>query len=293
MMRRLVLFLIAAAVLITAIAEVGAAAERRRIVSVGGAVTEIVAALGAADDLVAVDTTSVYPPAIVAPLPKVGYMRQLAAEGIIALKPSELLVVEGSGPPGTLQVLADAGVKPVMIPDTFSPEGVGAKVRAVGAALGRDAEADRLAADLARRFATVTAGNASILRPVRVLFALSLQGGRLMASGAGTAADGAIRLAGGVNALADFAGYKAVGDEAIIAARPDVVLVMDRHELNPKEILAYPALAATPAGASGRLMTVDGVALLGFGPRTADAIADLRRRLYPDLAFAPLPDKLP
>ncbi|MBP0651991.1 hypothetical protein J8J40_33515, partial [Mycobacterium tuberculosis] len=66
------------------------------------------------------------------------------------------------------------------------------------------------------------------------------------------------------------------------------ILIMDRHDLKPDEVLAYPALAGTPAATTGRLLTVDGVALLGFGPRTPEAAADLRRRLYPDVAFPPL-----
>src|SRR3546814_8965875 len=45
------------------------------IVSVGGAVTEIVYALGQQDRLLAVDTTSLYP-AETAALPNVGYMRR-------------------------------------------------------------------------------------------------------------------------------------------------------------------------------------------------------------------------
>lgn len=265
-----------------------ARAEGRRIVSVGGAVTEIVVALGRAGDLAAVDTTSVFPPDVVGPLPKVGYMRQLSAEGIVALKPTDVLVVEGSGPPGALQVLGDAGVKPVLVPDGFSPAGVAQKVRAIGAALDRPAEAEALADRLTRQFATLAAGNAAVTKPVRVLFALSVQGGRLMASGTGTAADGAIALAGAANALDGFSGYKAVADEAVIAARPDIILIMDRHDLKPEDMLAYPALAATPAGANRRLLSVDGVALLGFGPRTAAAAADLRRSLYPGVAFPPL-----
>lgn len=286
MTRNRAALLLIAATFVSATAAADAAG--RRIVSVGGAVTEIVVALGAADDLVAVDTTSVHPAATVAPLPKVGYMRQLSPEGIVALKPTDILVVEGSGPPGALQVLGDTGLKPVMVPDGFTPDGIAAKIRAVGVALNRTAEAEALAARQSQAFAALAAGNAVVRTPVRVLFALSLQGGRLMASGTGTAADGAIALAGAANAFPDFSGYKAVADEAIIAARPDVILIMDRHDLKPADMLAYPALAATPAGRSGRLITVDGVALLGFGPRTASAAADLRRRLYPDLAFPPV-----
>jgi iron complex transport system substrate-binding protein len=119
----------------------------------------------------------------------------------------------------------------------------------------------------------------------RILFILSFKDGRILASGSGTAADGIIALAGGVNAIEGFAGYKQLADEAVIGARPDVVLMMDRaggHATTEAELFAHPALGSTPAGAARRLIRMDGAYLLGFGPRTADAIHDLAAALYGD-----------
>jgi iron complex transport system substrate-binding protein len=53
------------------------------------------------------------------------------------------------------------------------------------------------------------------------------------------------------------------------------------------DILANPTLAETPAGKARRVVAMDGLYLLGFGPRTAEAARDLAAALYPDLA---LPD---
>ncbi len=64
----------------------------------------------------------------------------------------------------------------------------------------------------------------------RVLFILSMQGGKIMASGTGTAADGIIKLSGSVNAVGNFHGYKPLTDEAIIEAKPDVILMMNRGD---------------------------------------------------------------
>ncbi|HET6828991.1 MAG TPA: ABC transporter substrate-binding protein, partial [Ramlibacter sp.] len=52
-----------------------------RLITVGGAITEVVYALGAQDQLVGTDTTSLFPAAALR-TPKVGYMRQLSAEGV-------------------------------------------------------------------------------------------------------------------------------------------------------------------------------------------------------------------
>ena len=85
-----------------------------------------------------------------------------------------------------------------------------------------------------------------------MLFILSMQGGKILASGSGTAADGIIELAGGVNAVEGFAGYKQLADEAAIVAKPDIILMMDRgggHGIAEAELFAHPAIAPTPAGA--------------------------------------------
>ncbi len=107
-----------------------------------------------------------------------------------------------------------------------------------------------------------------------------------MASGTGTAADGIIHLAGAVNAVGDYQGYKLLNDEAIIAARPDAVLVMANagDESTDDSILGNPGLAQTPAGENHALIRMDGSYLLGFGPRTPQALLELVHQLYPESA---------
>ena len=75
-----------------------------------------------------------------------------------------------------------------------------------------------------------------------------------------------------------------MADEAVIAARPDVVLVMTRgnHELTADDVFALPALQATPAAQTKALVSLDGLLLLGFGPRTPEAAREVMERLYPD-----------
>lgn len=90
------------------------AAAAQRIVSIGGDVTEIAFALGAGDDVIARDSTSLHPEAV-KKLPDVGYMRQLNAEGILALKPTLVLTTELAQPALVLKQLADSGVKVVSV----------------------------------------------------------------------------------------------------------------------------------------------------------------------------------
>lgn len=267
-----------------ALAQGKAPYDTSRVVAIGGSVTEIVYLLGEQERLVARDSTSVYPDEALA-LWDVGYMRALSPEGVLSVLPSLILMLEGSGPPETIEVLEKASVPVVMVPERFDRAGILAKIEAVGTALGVEDRAKALAAQVEADTLAAENATAGIARRARVVFVLSLQGGRILASGTDTAADGVISMAGADNAVAGFAGYKQLTDEALIAAAPDVILAMDRagdHETAVDDLLAHPAIAATPAGRDGRVIRMDGSFLLGFGPRTASAVRELAHALYGD-----------
>ncbi|SER87631.1 iron complex transport system substrate-binding protein [Tranquillimonas rosea] len=269
------------AALALALAAAPLAAQERpdRIVSIGGAVTEIVYALGEEDRLVARDTTSTYPPEA-STLTDIGYIRRLSPEGVLSVRPDLIVTEAGAGPPEAVEVIGSAGIPFVEIPEGFTRDAILQKITAVGAALDVPDKAaalrDQVATDLRR------VGAAAEVADKRVLFILSMQGGRIMASGTGTAADGIIALAGARNAVTAFEGYKPLTDEAIAAARPDVILMMDRgegHETARAQVLSHPAIASTPAGEAGALVRMDGLYLLGFSVRTAAAARDLAAAL--------------
>ncbi len=261
-----------------------AAAAQERIVVAGGDLTEIVFALGAGDRVVGVDTTSVYPRETDA-LAKVGYMRQLSAEGVLSLAPDMAIVSADAGPPVVLSQLGEAGVDVVAAPDLVGVEAIGAKIAAVGAALGLEEEAGALAGRVAADLDAVLARVAGLPTRPRVLFVLTVQGGGPMVAGTDTAADEMIRMAGGENVVTGFEGYKPLSREALIAAAPEVVLMMESHAgtLGGVEgVLARPEFALTPAGRDGRGIEMDGMLLLGFGPRTPEAVRELARLLHGD-----------
>lgn len=258
--------------------------DTSRVVAIGGSVTEIVYLLGEQDKLIARDSTSLFPEQALA-LPDVGYMRALSPEGVLSVNPSLILMLEGSGPPEALEVLEKASVPVVIVPEGFDREGILAKIEVVGKALGAEVRATELAAQVEADTLAAERVTADIADRARVIFVLSMQGGRILASGTGTAADGVMAMAGAENAVTGYAGYKQLTDEAVIEAAPDFVLAMDRggnHATAADELLAHPAIAATPAGREGRVIRMDGSFLLGFGPRTASAVRDLAHALYGD-----------
>jgi iron complex transport system substrate-binding protein len=257
-------------------------ADTSRIVAIGGSVTEIVYALGEEARLIARDSTSVFPEAALA-LPDVGYIRQLSPEGVLSVNPSLILALEGSGPPEALEVLQKASVPLVTVPEKFDREGIVEKVRIIGEVLGVEDKAAAVANQIDADLASAETAAASVEDKKKVLFVLSLQGGRILASGTDTAANAIIGMAGGENAVTDYSGYKQMTDEAVIEAAPDVILAMDRggdHETQLDELVTHPALAATPAGRDAKVVRMDGAFLLGFGPRTAAAARDLAAALY-------------
>jgi iron complex transport system substrate-binding protein len=259
--------------------------DTSRIVAIGGAVTEILYALGLENHVVGVDSTSLYPAAALK-MPNVGYMRQLSSEGVLGLNPSVIFAMQGSGPKETLDVLQAAKVPLVLVPETYSEQGILDKISLVGHALGADARAACLTAAVAKDLAQLKALRAKVDKPVRVMFVMSLVNGRAMAAGRHTAADEIIKLSGGVNAISEYEGYKPINDEAIVAAKPDVVLSIDRGKdsLNADAIYRHPAFALTPVATNKSFISMEGLYLLGFGPRTAVAARDLSVRLYPALA---------
>jgi iron complex transport system substrate-binding protein len=257
-----------------------------RIVSIGGAVTEILYALGVEDRIVAIDTTSLYPPKAMADKPNVGYMRQLSAEGVLGLNPQLVLAIAGSGPKETVDVIDAARIPLIVVPDTFTEAGMLEKIRLVAKVAGVEARGGCLASAVSDDLAALRVLRTKVKAPPRVMFVMSFLDGRAMVAGQKTAANEIIKLAGGTNVADSFDGYKIMTDEAIVAAKPEHVLSMDRGKdsVQADAVFASPTFALTPAAKTKSFVAMDGLYLLGFGPRTAAAARDLAVKLDPALS---------
>lgn len=255
-----------------------------RVITLGGSVTEIAFALGVGKNVVAADTSS-YFPAAVNKLPKVGYQRRLSAEGLIALKPTLVIGTTSAGPATAIAQLRDAGVTVLILPDEHSPEGAKAKISALAKVFGKEVKGQTLTANLNRDL--VKARGARLVNKPKVMFvyARGPQGAQI--SGSGTGASAMIKLAGGVNAIQGVEGYKPLTAEAAVAAAPDVILMLGRGLQSvggPKGLAKMPGIAQTPAARNGRIVALDDLYLLGFGPRLGQAVADLRKEFSAAMA---------
>jgi iron complex transport system substrate-binding protein len=266
---------------------VNVAAGTQKIVSADGSLTEIVYALGKKDVLVGVDTTSGYP-ASATKLPQIGYKRNISAEGVLSLEPQVLIATQDSGPDKILTQLAEAGIEIKRYSAEPKLEVVKDKILGVSKLLGVEAEGQDLWQDVAEHVKLAQAPLAQVRDPVKVMFVLSANSGSPLVSGDTTMADAIIKLAGGVNAAEGFSGYKPMSVEAIISAAPQVILMMSRGNNHSASagILEQPGFKLTPAAADKRLVVMDGMLMLGFGPRIGEAIAQLISAFYPKLTLA-------
>ena len=260
-----------------------------RIVSVGSSITEIIYDLGAEKLLVGVDTTSLYPEAA-RKLPQVGYMRALSAEGVLSLKPTLIIATTAAGPAGALDQLKATGIEIMILPDKYDYDSVVTKIAAIGKVTGKISEADAMIARGREAMQSLADRLATARSHPRVLFLLSMSGGAPQAAGRDTAAAGIIKLAGGINAVDGYSGYRPLTPESVIASKADYVLVTRQtvQAMGGRQaILDQPSLNRTPAGKAGKIIEFDTLLLLGFGPRTPEAATELAMALHPDLVRAP------
>ncbi|EEF16071.1 hemin-binding periplasmic protein [Actinobacillus minor 202] len=264
------LFLVSSTVILSTVAM-----AQERIVSIGGDVTEIIYALNAEQHLVGRDSTSMIPQAVNA-LPDIGYMRQLNAEGILALKPTKVIATEVAQPSIVLEQLKSAGITVDTIPFKYSAENVVEKIKKVGESLGKQTQAVTLAENFANELKAIP--NSPL--DVRILFVLNRAGANQTVAGKDTVADEAIKLIGAKNAMGNNVRFVPISQEGVIAANPDLI-VMTRLGIqslgSTEKVWELPGIAHTNAGKNKQLVIVEDIAFMSFGLTTPKALLTLRQ----------------
>ena len=255
--------------------------DTSRVVVAGGSLTETLYFLGLEGHIVGVDTTSVFPQAA-SRHPSIGYVRRLSPEGVISLSPTMMLGEDDMGPPTVVSQVEKLGLNVVRMPETTTALGVVEKVRCVGRLFDAEEVAhhrikSRLMPLVARLTKIAARREEDSLSAVVLL---ALRDGAPVVAGTGTSGDGLLRMIGIENALRDIDGWKPVSLETLSLAAPDAIIVTQRgleSAGGERALLQHPALRRTPAARNGTLVAMDGMALLGFGPRTLEAALDVDR----------------
>lgn len=251
--------------------------KAEKIVSISGATTETLCALGLQDHIVGVDVTSTFPAAM-AKLPSVGHNRSMSSEAIIALAPTLVIGVEEGVKPELVEQLKSAHIKVLLLKQETTVEGTKALIQSIADSLGASENAEAIIGQIDADLKTAS----PLDKKPKVLFIYARGAGTMMVAGENTSMNAIITLAGGTNAVSGFEDFKPVTPESLLDANPDVILMFDSglESLGGIDgLLKVPGVAMTNAGKNKQVIEMDGQFLTGFGPRVGAAIAVLSKKL--------------
>ncbi|MFE5307066.1 hemin ABC transporter substrate-binding protein [Isoptericola sp. NPDC056605] len=256
-----------------------------------GTLSRTVFELGLGDRVVGRDTSSTFPE--IADLPLVtANGHELTGEAVLELAPTVILTDTTLGPWDVLMQMRDAGIPVVVLDPHRSVETSGDLVRSVAEALGVPGEGAELAErtqaevdDVVAQVAELAPQEKSDRLRVAFLYVRG-QAGVYYLFGEGSGADSLVESVGAVDVASEIGweGMRPVNDEGIVAAQPDVLLMMSKGLESAGGVDGLlerlPALAQTPAGENRRIVAMDDSQILAFGPETAAVLDALARALY-------------
>tara|TARA_B100001057_G_C22779632_1_gene923120 strand:- start:60 stop:950 length:891 start_codon:yes stop_codon:yes gene_type:complete len=259
--------------------------EQPRIISAGSAVTELVLALGAEEQLVGIDVTSRFPQS--EKLPKIGYHRNLSAEGLLALEPTTLIGSDEMGPDNAISQLKSAGVNVEIVNTEANVEGLLKRIDQIAKITHTEDHSKQVKAEVNQKVAALKANQVPSNQAKKVLFLLLHEGRPANVAGGETSPNAIIELAGGINPAAQsLTSYKPLSMESLVEMQPDVILVSGRsyQKMGGADAIlkSLPMLAATPAGMNKQIITVNGSALVGgLGLESLSEAKRLNALIYP------------
>ena len=256
-----------------------------RIISVIPAVTEMLFAVGAGPQVMAVGSFDRYPPDV-EKLERVGALLDPDLERIIALKP-DLVVVYGSQTE-LQQQLERAGIRYYSYRHGGLPH-VMRTIRELGTVVGHAEQAERVADGIENRLRELQQRTAGRPTPATLVVmgreALALRA--IYASGGTGFLHDMLTIAGGRNIFADMPRESVqASSELIIARNPEVIVELrvgampiDQHA---RELDVWRRLTSVPAVRSNRVFLLTDERTVVPGPRVAEGAELIARALHPE-----------
>ncbi|WP_318449929.1 heme/hemin ABC transporter substrate-binding protein [Photobacterium leiognathi] len=257
----------------------------KKIISAGASITQIINALNAQDQLVAVDLTS--KTLVDKSVPKVGYHRQLSAENLMSLSPTNVIGSDEMGPQSTLDLLKQSGVSVDVVNSGETVKDLLQRIDQIASLTHHQQRAEVLKEKLNKQLNEIKQATANIKTAKKVLFLMIHDGRPINVAGSSTTADSIISLAGAVNPAAEsVSNYKPISAEAIVTMQPDIILLSTRTASKIKSmkdlVKQMPLIAATPAATNNALLTINGTALIGgLGLESVNEALRLNQVIYP------------
>jgi iron complex transport system substrate-binding protein len=276
-------------------------AERIIAVDMSGSLAQTVWGLGLGDRLVGRDISTTFPGTEDLPV-VTGTGHAISPESVLSLRP-DIIITDGTvGPIDVMLQLRQAGITVVFIQVPPGIDQAANQARRVAEVFGLTAEggslASRIHSEIDDVLATIRANTpATPDDKLRMMF-LYLRGssGIYYLFGNESGAGELIEALGGIDVAGEigWAGLRPVTDEALIAANPDLILVMTGGLTSvggvEKLVLEKPAIGLTKAGQQRRFVDMADSEILGFGPRTPLVLDALARAIYaPESSATPTP----
>ncbi|MCT6885073.1 MAG: ABC transporter substrate-binding protein [Gilliamella apis] len=254
----------------------------QRIVIAGGALTEIVFALGAGDQVIGVDKTSSFPEQV-KQLPQIGYWKLLNIEGILSLKPSLFITLSDVEPENIIDQVNQSKVDVLAlkrIPGTIDL--LYENINKIAVKLDKQKEGQALIERIKTNIADIEAKVATHAQKTKVLALMSM-GGNNSVAGKNTTIDALITIAGGEN-LANHNSFKSYTAESLITLNPEVI-ILNKHSIDQlgglDKVNTIPGITETAAFKNNRITIIDDSYLFGIGPRVDEAAKILFQSFYP------------
>lgn len=253
-----------------------ARSNAHRIVSLSPATTEILFAIGAGPQVVAISDYCNFP-AEVASRPRVGAVMNLNLEKTLSLRPDLFITTDGN--PRFYERLDRLSKAQIVQLSSVTLASVAQNVLDLGRVTGREAQAEHLATRIREGIQQASRRAAQREKRPRVFY--MVWGEPLITAAPGSYLDDLIRTAGGENAVRNLPTgnpYPPYSWEALVAADPDVILAPEH--LKP----ALDKLRRTQKGMkavkSGRIVLLDDDVVSRPGPRVLEALEQVTKALY-------------
>lgn len=260
--------------------------NKERIVVISKQYSEIIFALGAEKDVVAVDLSSTYPEAI-KELPTIGYHRALSAETILAMKPTMILHDNNIGPEAVVTQLEELKI-PMKTFGKYESTiaGTDSLIHEMGVYFGKEKEADSLSKKLHLDMDKALAEAESFSKKPKVLI---IHFGRannvfLVMTKRSTASK-MLEWAGGEIAINSDREMGQLSPEIVAEADPDIILLTDfgyDRLTESNELEKLPGISSTKAFKNKQIYRIEEHDLVYLGPRTGENVLLIQELIHPD-----------
>lgn len=260
--------------------------QETRIVVIAKQYNEIIWALGAEQNVVAVDVSSTYPPEL-KELPNIGYHRALSAEAVLAARPTLIIHDNNIGPEHVVRQLEDLKI-PMKAFETSATDIPSTRelIMEMGRYYNKEQRArelcDQLDKDMEAALASV---RTDMPRPKILVIHYGQASNIYLVITSNSTAARLIDWAGGDMAITGERGMVQLSAEVVAASDPDIILLTDfgYDRLGSKEkILELPGVAGTKAARNNRIYRTEEHDMVYLGPRTGQIVQSLQKIIQDD-----------